>query len=223
MQTKPLRQSGTKDLWLNAAYEVLISEGIDAVKVMSLAKQLNLTRTSFYWYFEDIAALHMEILTRWENQNTRNLVNRCNQDAPDICEALFNLMDCWLDSTLFDAPLDLAIRNWSRVNTDLQQKVSDADFRRTEAVTAMFARYGYTAEQAAVRGLTVIYTQIGYFSMRVKESKAERLARVPHYVELFAGVRPTDEDVGRFLKRHRKVGRIGQRDTIDWHGTSGLS
>jgi AcrR family transcriptional regulator len=206
MNTPSCRQRGSKDLWLNAAYELLISEGIDAVKVMPLAKSLNLTRTGFYWFFEDITELHSAMVHRWESQNTGNLVDRCNLDASNICEALFNLMDCWLDPALFDARLDLAIRNWARVDDDLQRRLNDADSRRIEAVVNMFTRHAFSREQADVRGLTVIYTQIGYISMQVEETNEERLARVQHYVELFAGVRPAARDIKNFLNRHQRGG-----------------
>lgn len=196
------RQRGSKILWLNAAYELLISEGIDAVKVMSMAKNLTLSRTGFYWFFKDITELHSAMIQRWETKNTDNLIDSCNKDASNICQALFNLMDCWLDSSLFDAQLDLAIRNWARVNVDLQQRVSKADKRRIDAVASMFASYGFPKDQADVRGLTVIYTQIGYISMHTEETRQERLARVQHYVELFAGARPAEQDIKRFLSRH---------------------
>lgn len=202
MDASSSRQRGSKELWLNAAYELLISEGIDAVKVMPLAKRLNLTRTGFYWFFEDIAELRRAMVERWESKNTGNLIDRCNVDASNISEALFNLMDCWLDPTLFDARLDLAIRNWARVDTDLQRRLSEADSQRINAVAAMFTRHDFSSEQADVRSLTVIYTQIGYISMQVEENRDERLARVQHYVELFAGVRPLADDVEEFLNRH---------------------
>jgi len=171
MNTSSTRQRGSKDLWLNAAYNLLILEGIDAVKIMPLAKKLNLTRTGFYWFFDDIAELHSAMIGRWESKNTGHLVDRCNAQASNICEALFNLMDCWLDQTLFDAPLDLAIRNWARVDTALGYRLNEADNRRIDAVVGMFTRHGFSAEQADVRGLTVIYTQIGYISMDVKETR----------------------------------------------------
>ena len=205
MDTTPSRQRGSKDIWLNAAYEVLIAEGIDAVKVMTLAKKLNLSRTGFYWFFEDINELHKSMVRRWESKNTGNLIDRCSIEASNICEALFNLMDCWLDPMLFDARLDLAIRNWARINSDLSQRLSKADRQRIAAVGDMFKCHGFTNEQADVRGLTVIYTQIGYISMDVQENKDERLARVQHYVELFAGSRPAQNDVQHFLKRHPKT------------------
>lgn len=201
------RQRGSKELWLDAAYALLISGGIDAVKVMPLAKRLNLTRTGFYWYFEDIAELHAAMIQRWEDENTSPLIERCERDAGSICEALFNLIDCWLDPTLFDSRLDLAIRNWARVDRDLQIRLEKVDALRIAAVANMFRRFGYTEEQAEVRGLTTIYTQVGYISMQVEENWQERLARVPHYVELFAGTRPDAEDIRNFTERHaRRVG-----------------
>lgn len=206
MNTFTPRKRGSKEIWLHAAYELLISEGIDAVKVMPLAKRLNLTRTGFYWFFDDITELHSAIVHRWESQNTGNLVDRCKTDASNICEALFNLMDCWLDPKLFDAPLDLAIRNWARVDADLEIKLKEADSKRIKAVAEMFARHKFSKEQADVRSLTVIYTQIGYISMQVMEDRPERLARVQHYVELFAGIRPTSDDVQKFLNRHQQRG-----------------
>ena len=169
---------------------------------MALAKKLNLSRTGFYWFFADLKALHLEMIERWESQNTGILVDRCNLDAPDLCNALFNLMDCWLDPSMFDAGLDLAIRNWARVDPDLHRRLDDADRIRIDAVAGMFRRYGVSEEQAHVRALTVIFTQIGYISMQVEEPREDRLKRVQHYVEIFAGVRPKASDVDAFLERH---------------------
>lgn len=198
--TKRSRPRGSRSLWLDAAYDLLIEGGIDAVKVMALAKRINLTRTGFYWFFADLDELHRAMIQRWEDQNTGQLVNSCQRDAAGICEALFNLMECWLDPALFDGRLDLAIRNWSRVDDTLKKRVDDADRRRIDAVADMFVRHGYSQDQAEVRSLTVIYTQIGYISMDVTEDPAVRLARVPHYVHLFAGIPPSQTDVDRFLR-----------------------
>ncbi|AML52845.1 hypothetical protein RC74_17685 [Falsihalocynthiibacter arcticus] len=42
----------------------------------------------------------------------------------------------------------------------------------------MFARHGFSSEQANVQGMTAIYTQIGNISMQVKKTTEERHARV---------------------------------------------
>ena len=44
-------------MWLDAAYELLVEGGVEAVKVMPLAAKLGLSRTSFYWHFADREAL----------------------------------------------------------------------------------------------------------------------------------------------------------------------
>ncbi|WP_394199968.1 TetR/AcrR family transcriptional regulator [Litoreibacter albidus] len=196
------RQRGSKNLWLNAAYEMLVSDGIDAVKIMALAKKLNLSRTGFYWFFADLKELHAAMIERWENKNTGTLVERCKRPASNIDEGLFNLMDCWLDPSLFDARLDLAIRNWARMDDDLQRLVNEADSLRIKAIADLFERHGFPPDQAYVRSLTVVYTQIGYISVGVEEARQDRLARVQHYVEIFSGTVPSTKDVEGFLARH---------------------
>ena len=39
---------GSEDLWIDAAYALLVEAGIDAVKVKPLAERLGMSRTSFY-------------------------------------------------------------------------------------------------------------------------------------------------------------------------------
>jgi len=197
------RQRGSEEIWLNAAYDVLTESGVEAVKVMLLAKRLGLTRTGFYWHFKDRDALLEAMIRRWEDKNTGNLIAQTEAYAESISEAMLNLFSCWLDSTLFDARLDLAIRNWARNDAKLQARLEKADKIRTKAVAAMFLRFGYPEMQAQVRGMAVIYTQIGYISMQVTETWQDRIARMPDYVEVFTGHRPSQSEIKRFEARHR--------------------
>ena len=41
----------TRDDWINLAMNILISEGVGNLKVMYLAQKLNVSRSSFYWFF----------------------------------------------------------------------------------------------------------------------------------------------------------------------------
>jgi AcrR family transcriptional regulator len=197
------RPRGSRDLWLDAALDLLVSSGIDAVKIMPLARAVDQTRTGFYWYFKDLGALHEAMIDTWEARNTGQIQARCEAPAQSIGAALFNLMDCWLNPALFDARLDLAIRNWARNDTRLAARLESADNARIKAVRDMFLRYGYSKEQADVRSLTTIYTQVGYISMEVEEDPLQRLNRVPHYVEMFSGQPPTEEEIADFMGRHQ--------------------
>lgn len=203
--TFPARQRGSEDIWLDAACDLLAESGVDAVKVMALAKRLGLTRTGFYWHFRDRDALLEAMIRRWEDKNTGNLVERAAAYADGICEAMLNLFDCWLDEALFDSRLDLAIRNWARNDVELQRRLDTADARRLRAVCGMFERFGYAAAEAEVRSMVVLYTQIGYFSMQAKEAWPDRMARIGRYVDVFTGLSPTEGDLERFFSRHYSV------------------
>jgi AcrR family transcriptional regulator len=199
----PSRPATTEEAWLTAAYDVLTTQGVEAVKIMPLAKRLQVSRTSFYWHFKDREALLEAMIRHWEDKNTGTLVARTEAYAENVFEAVFNLFDCWLDPQLFDSRLDLAIRNWARSDPALQTRLDRADGQRQQAMTDMLMRFGYDAEEAEVRALTMIYTQIGYISMQVHEDEARRLARMPAYMEVFTGKRPGQSDIDRFMARHR--------------------
>ena len=193
---------GSPDLWLDAAHQALVSGGVDAVKIMPLAKALGLSRTSFYWHFADRDALLAGIVDRWKAKNTGNLVARCNAPAASICAGVYNLFDCWIDARLFDAKLDLAIRNWGQNDTALRGQVDAADATRIAAISDMFQRFDYTKPQARTRAHTMIFTQVGYYAMQLDESLQTRLARMPPYVEVFTGHAPTNAETAAFLARH---------------------
>lgn len=203
--TQNRRERATEEMWLGAAYDVLTESGVEAVKVMPLAKRLGLTRTGFYWHFKDRAALLEAMIKRWEDKNTGNLVAKTEAYAESICEAMLNLFDCWLDDKLFDARLDLAIRNWARNDPKLQARLDKADATRGIAISDMFMRFGYSDAQALARSNTVIYTQIGYISMQITEGWEERIARMPDYIEVATGVAPSETEISRFQARHRKT------------------
>ena len=194
---------GSEDTWLQGAYELLINGGVEAVKIMPLAKHLNLSRTSFYWYFADREELLDALIKRWQNKNTGNLIAQTELYAASIVEGIFNLFDCWLVPDLFDRKLDIAIRHWANQNQQLKQLVDQMDQQRIAAIKAMFERFGYSPENANVRAGTVYYTQIGHISLMVEESKDARLQKMPDYVEIFTGVKPQDSDIARFVSRHQ--------------------
>ncbi len=193
---------GSQQLWLDAALDALTTRGVEAVKIMPLAQKLGLTRTGFYAHFRDREALLEALIAHWEQKNTGNLVARCEAYAESICEAVFNLFDCWIDPTLFDARLDLAIRNWARNAPALQARLDAADARRAAAIMAMFTRAGYAQADAKARAMTILYTQIGYISMQITEPKSIRIIHMPAYIQVFTGQSPTDSECSRFRARH---------------------
>lgn len=197
--TPPASQAST---WLDAAYDLLLEGGASAVKILPLSQRLGQSRTSFYWHFKDRQALLDALIERWEQLNTRHLIARAEAYAEDIAEACYNLFDCWLDQSLFDTQLELAIRAWANGEAGLQQRVQAADQARLAAIIGLFHRFGYADKDAEVRALTMLYTQHGYMALGTVEPLPQRLARMPAYIEVFTGKAPAHQQLARFCARN---------------------
>lgn len=195
---------GKAEDWLDAAYHQLLEAGVDSVRVMTLAKTLALSRTSFYWGFKDREALLEALLARWDTTNTAGLLQQCERYAATVVEAMLNVFDCWLDEALFDSRFELAIRNWAAQNDAVADAVALADTARIAALTQMLVRFGQPAQLANVRARTIYLTQIGYLSMRTRESTEERIGRMAEYVEVFVGEPCQPDDLARFAARHTR-------------------
>lgn len=200
---------GTESGWIDAAYAMLIEGGVEAVKILPLAKRLRLSRTSFYWHFADREALLAALIARWQEKNTGNLIRQTELAAPTINAAVLNLFDCWITPDLFDAALDHAMRNWARTDAGLKTAFDAADAARVAAITAMFGRYGYGAEEADIRANTIYLTQVGYIALGTAETLEARLRRIPTYLETFTGYPADRDELEVFVARHRATGLSG--------------
>ncbi|WP_062345752.1 TetR/AcrR family transcriptional regulator [Novosphingobium sp. CCH12-A3] len=193
---------GSPELWLDAAQEALLDSGVEAVKIQPLAQKLNLSRTSFYWFFKNREELLDALLTRWRDKNTGNLVQRAGAYADTVAEAMLNVMDLWLDPALFDSRFELAVRSWAMQSADVLAEVHKADAERIAALTEMQTRFGEDGPHADVRARTIYLTQMGYISMQTKEDLTTRLERMALYVEVFTGHYPEPRELARFHARH---------------------
>lgn len=196
---------GSQGKWLEAAYLALIDGGVDAVRIMPLARQLNLSRTSFYWFFHDREALLAALLDLWHARTTLLLTAATRHYAETQTEAMLNVIGCFLSSDSFDSRLEFAIRSWALQGPAVAARVKVADGVRLAAISAMIGTWGHCPEIADVRARTVYLVQIGYISMQAVEDIRTRLNRIPTYVEIYTGMRPTINEIVRFEARFRPL------------------
>ncbi len=193
---------GSAELWLDAAYQMLVEGGVESVKVMPLAARLGLSRTSFYWHFPDRESLLAGLVARWQSQNTANLIARTQTPAGSVAEAMLNVTDLWITPSLFDSRMEFAIRTWALTDAGLTETLKAVDETRIQALTAMFETFSFPSQEARIRAQTVYLTQVGYISMRTEETLDLRLQRIPDYVLIFTGQSPTAAELSAFRARH---------------------
>ncbi|MDH0616919.1 MULTISPECIES: TetR/AcrR family transcriptional regulator [unclassified Agrobacterium] len=193
---------GSHEGWLEAAYQALLESGVDSVKILPLAKKLNLSRTSFYWFFRDREELLAALIARWREKNTGSIVRQSEAYAETLAEAMLNVFDCWLDSALFDSRFEFAVRSWALQSDEILAEVRKADEMRMAALSRMFVRFGHGENTADVRARTTYLVQIGYISMQSEEDVAVRMQRIPDYIAIYTGEMPQPRELDRFYARH---------------------
>ena len=188
----------TRDDWLDFALSALAIEGVAHVTILALSERLGVSRSSFYWYFKNRDELLDALLDRWDCLNTRSIVDQTQAPAATVNQAVCNVFRCWVNPAIFSARLDFAVREWARRSAKVRKALDRSDRARTEALKALFARFGYKDEDAFVRARVLYYMQIGYYALDLREPIEARLNLTPHYLKAFTGVAPSEEEVDAF-------------------------
>lgn len=157
------RRIGRRE-WVREAFALLIEGGIDAVRVEPLASRLGVTKGSFYWHFEDRAALHAAMIEDWRDVGTRDIRAHVERGGGDARARLRRLIGiATLDPKA--AALETAIRGWARQDERAASALLLADEERVSYVSGLLQTLGAKREDADVRSRIVYLTLIGsYFS-----------------------------------------------------------
>lgn len=183
------RQSLAREDWIAAARAELVAGGVNAVKIVRLAKRLRVTRGSFYWHFTSGADLLRELLKSWEQTNTapfeRSLANGNGHNGVREFTAIMNL---WLDESEYSPAFDTAVRDWARTSAAAASVVGRVDERRIKVLHRIFQDLGFREPEALVRARVAYFHQVGYYALEFKEERKHRLALAPTYMMVLTGL-----------------------------------
>lgn len=188
----------TRDDWIVAALHALLAEGIEAVQITRLARDLNVTRGSFYWHFKSRQDLLDGILAEWRARNTGIMIDVLTH-APRFEAGILDLFSVWADHSRFDARLDQAIRDWGRRASDIRHMVETEDDDRLQAITGFFVRHGYEPTEAFIRARVIYFTQLSYYALGVNEPMDKRMSYLAAYFQCFTG-RDIDAGIAKAFK-----------------------
>ncbi len=189
----------TREDWLELAKQVLVRDGIEGVKIKPLGETLNVSRSSFYWYFNSRQDLLDALLEHWQATNTRSLVEMAGRPAQTITEAVGNVFRCVINPALFDPRLDFAIRDWARRSDAVKRVLRASEDQRLNALEEMFARFDYPDLEVVTRARILYYMQIGYDDAQLNEPMETRNKLMPAYLVGFTGQIPTEEEIAALL------------------------
>ena len=180
----------TKTHWIDAAREVLVRSGVNRIKVQLLAVSLETTTGSFYWHFKDRNALLDALLDDWEVRAMTPFTNALERAGADPFGQLEAIAKVWISADEFEPAYDSAMREWSRTSAAVERRLRRVDGQRIALLQQIFRGLGFDESRAFIRARIVYFHQIGYYSLRIKESVEQRTELMPLYNEVFTACAP---------------------------------
>ena len=158
-RTVPAQSSRlSREDWLDAAFRAVVEGGFDKVRVLVLARNLGVTRGSFYWHFADHATLIESLLARWRERELASNQRVQGTNDPDPQKELELVLDAALAHAgvhLENMRFELALRGLGRRDAEVATMLIDVDQLRLRLFARKFLRL--TGDQRSATDLAALF------------------------------------------------------------------
>jgi len=151
----------SKDSWLNHTLAKIGEVGVANIQIENLAKELNVTKGSFYWHFQSKDALLSETLDYWYRSATEVIGLAGQRDFEDPLDRLryFFTLAFNRRPDVPGGPIERALHEWARVSELAEETTRLVDEDRISLIAAAYAELGMN-EQKARRTATMALAQL---------------------------------------------------------------
>jgi AcrR family transcriptional regulator len=146
--------------WVQAGLEALAAGGPDAIRIEPLAKSLGVTRGGFYGHFEDREALLEAVLDTWERAAINDVLEQVEQRGGDPRTKLRRAGALTFSEQLL--PVELAVRDWSRRDPAVAERLRRVDNRRMEYLRSLFTAICPDKDGVEARAVLAFALAIGH-------------------------------------------------------------
>ena len=153
----------TSQDWTLAALRALAAGGVGAVRVDAIARELGVTRGSFYWHFADRDALLKAALELWEERLTAQVIEELDgvDDPVERLERLTRVV--FSDERVRGLqPAIMAHADHPVVRPVLRRVTA----RRIDYISAIYAELGLAPPDARRRAVIAYATYLGWLDLR---------------------------------------------------------
>ena len=137
--------------WIAAGFRALTAGGPQAIKIEAIARELAVSKGSFYWHFKNVPVFKRAMLSHWIDSATNRVIGETGEGAPDPREQLRRLVEIATSdrSGPYGGKLaEAAIRDWARYDADAASALNAADCQRLRFLRTMFAASGVPESRA---------------------------------------------------------------------------
>jgi AcrR family transcriptional regulator len=155
--------------WIEAGLQALAVGGPSAVRIEALAQALGVTKGGFYGHFADRNALLEEMLDTWERRATDEAIERVERRGGDVRIKLRRAGVLTFSPELL--PVDLAIRDWSRRDPAVAERLRRVDNRRLAYLRELFREICGDEDEVEARSMLAFSLMIGHHFMAADQGR----------------------------------------------------
>ncbi len=150
--------------WINAAFTRLSNEGIEAVRVEVLARDLGVSKGSFYWHFRDRSDLLEKMLGLWEADEISWLDGTGGDNAATRWAH-------FVARTTDGARIrrEVALRAWARQDEHVATRVAGVDRKRAGLIAAVLRDVGFARIAAEEWSEVVLLVALGWIDRAARD------------------------------------------------------
>jgi len=149
-----------RDAWVEAALQALATGGPEGIRVEALAAHLGVSKGGFYWHFKNRRALLEEMLDSWERSVVGDVIEQVESEPGEPRVKLQHLFDLALASPDL-LPTELALRDWSRRDSEVAARLHRVDNQRMEYLRSLFGPICVDEDDVEARSILAFSLFIG--------------------------------------------------------------
>jgi len=155
--------------WIQAALLRLANYGLDEVRVELLARDLGVSKGSFYWHFRDRTELHEKMLAAWESSELRWIDDGVRHRSAARRWAIFVARV----SDPERIRLEAAIRGWAREDGKVAAMLAAIERKRAHLIAEVLADVGFSWRAAQAWSELVLLLCLGWTDRAARDVDAE--------------------------------------------------
>lgn len=181
-------QFGPND-WIAGARKLLVEKSIDAVRVEAIAKEMRVTKGSFYWHFKGRDDLLKRMLMAWRDEATEQIIFRFESQGLPARDLLKDLLDLPFHGAAAQqaAATELAIRAWARRDEMARAVVNEVDAKRLSYVAQCFSAIGFGIAEARARAFAFYGYELSEALLSDQGTQAQKAERRAFIERLLLG------------------------------------
>ena len=181
-QTNRSTRDGAQ-VWIVGGLNMITRDGVGSLRVERLAREIEVSKGSFYWFFDNINDLQECCLKYWQKTLNKAVFDEIrNLDGP-VEKRLAHLVDIVMNGQL--GRYDAAIRAWGLTDKNVRSVIREVDHQRLQFLVEQFLGHTPVEEWARQQAHLFYRVMIAESYLTEYPTKLEKAAYLKSLIKPF--------------------------------------